>query len=155
ISGLAGLGVYFLERDHLEGMVAVVVALAARADPAWRTTPALLPPDERDAWPDGTYDCGVAHGNAGVIGVLGPMAARGVPRAAPLCEAGGRWLAAQRANGRLPARRDGVRREAARTAWCYGEPGAIAALWGHADVGDPTAWIDAPVGVTDAGLCHG
>jgi hypothetical protein len=91
----------------------------------------------------------------GVVGVLARIAAHpSAPRrAATLRDDGRRWLAAQRRGDQLP---EGVYADTwqpARTAWCYGEPGAVTALW--PDVPDPHGWIARATNVTDANLCHG
>ena len=161
VSGIAGIGVYFLARDHAAGLAHVVDRLATTAargpdGATWLSHPGLL--DDADRWPWGKYDCGVAHGVAGVVGVLARIAAHpdAPPRAPALRDDGARWLAAQRRDGRLPEAVYGDQWARARTAWCYGEPGAVAALWGHVDVPDPRGWLArVDDGVADAGLCHG
>lgn len=184
--GLTGVGVYFLERlltgggdDAREGLELVVDALANCATVTehgitWRTSPEVGAPVYRDAFPDGFYDCGLAHGTAGVIAFLGRAAALEDRPVAPrrLCDAALRWIAAQRqerdpsgrfpaiiANGQPPAR--------ARAAWCYGDPGVAVALWGVASrLGTSTSLAletahdcatRAPetCGISDSALCHG
>ncbi len=163
ISGLVGLGVYFLEHEGpsaARGRELVVAALAASCErdasgATWLTPPAQLPPTHLVDWPAGYYNCGVAHGVPGAIGVLARIAARddAPPAAAELRDAASRWLAAQRRDGRHPSMFHGERRDPARTAWCYGEPGIAAAL----QAPDP-GWLALPFEATrvvDPGLCHG
>jgi hypothetical protein len=164
ISGLVGIGVYFLERDTQaahDGLAYVIGRLeraAVRSDDglAWHTSPATLPTAYAQAWPDGFVDCGVAHGVPGAIAFL---ARAGAHR---LCGEATRWLLAQRHGGYFPSRiAAGRPRTRARSAWCYGDPGIAVALY-PADRGAALALAReaarrAPddCGVRDASLCHG
>lgn len=158
-SGLAGLGVYFLERGDagvapLAQIVAHLERLATRTDAglAWRTTGELVPEVERVTWPEGYFDCGVAHGTPGVLAMLARAGAR------PLAEAAQAWLAQQRTPAGFPNQVGGVH---ARDGWCYGDPGVAAAMWRV----DPALAREtalaaarrdpASAGVKDAMLCHG
>ena len=188
IEGLVGFGVYFLERlahgagDRArDGLARVVThlertALACEVGATWHTPLALLPPRFAADYPDGFFDCGVAHGVPGMIGLLA-RAGDHVPSARPLALAARRWLAAQRNDGAFPARlagppiaggadpARGARFEAARTAWCYGDPGIALGLWAVRDAlgaPDPGALAlaalrrdAATARVVDATLCHG
>src|SRR5215468_5402026 len=120
--GLVGYGVYFLERlrgaepadQAREGLERVVAHLPATAErtadgTCWFTRPDLMQPHIRTLWPHGRYDCGVAHGSAGVVAMLARAAALpDPPRAArTLGEDAARWLIAQRhapaaVGGRFP-----------------------------------------------------
>jgi len=126
-SGLAGLGVYFLERgdagrEPLARIVGHLERLATRTDAglAWRTTGALVPEPERVTWPDGYFDCGVAHGTPGVIAMLARTDAR------PLAAAAQAWLAQQRTPAGFPAKVGGA---PARDGWRHGDAGVAAAMW--------------------------
>jgi hypothetical protein len=190
--GLVGLGVYFLERiarapapiAH-DGLARVVhhldrTATKSAAGATWHTSLAILPAFFADEFPDGFYDCGVAHGVPGTIAMLARAARLAdAPREAkPLCDEAVRWLTAQRQSpdphGRFPTRITPASRQAsqypwgetidcdrARAAWCYGDPGIAAALWSASpELARVTARESAgrPVetcGVRDAGLCHG
>jgi hypothetical protein len=167
VSGVAGLGVYFLERESEAARIGrglVVDRLAAYAEQdeqgaRWRTAPEWLPADVRTAWPSGRYDCGLAHGVPGVIAVLARIAARvdAPANAVELRDEALRWLSAQRIDDRLPAYVLGEQRTHARIAWCYGDAGIAAALLGVTAM-TPTRWIDRPSKdalVRDDGLCHG
>jgi hypothetical protein len=80
--GLTGIGVYFLERlvtgggdAAREGLEVVIDQLARCATVTehgitWLTTPAHGASVYREAFPNGFYDCGLAHGTAGVIAFL-------------------------------------------------------------------------------------
>jgi hypothetical protein len=148
VGGAAGIAIYFLAREHDDGVDRAVAAIEAACTR-----------DASGAWwrsPDGRVDCGLAHGAAGVAAVLAKIAARGHERAAALRDDAVRWLLAQRlADDRFPGFAGAG---PSRTAWCYGEPGIALALWhaGHRD--DPVlrAWLARePVGIRDACLCHG
>jgi hypothetical protein len=162
ITGVAGLGVYFLEREGaaaVRGRELVVAQLAATAEhtstgATWHTRPELLIPEDRKQWPAGCYDCGVAHGVAGAIGVLARIAARSdaPAAAAPLAADGTRWLLAKRDDHGFPAMVHGTQRSSARDAWCYGAPGIALAL-GRADVAEPS--LLAPRALDSTPLCHG
>ena len=185
VSGLAGLGVYALERlpdplavDCLERVVNRLDELAEHTDAGvtWRTAADLLPADQRVQAPDGYANLGVAHGVPGAVAVLAAAAAAGVAveRSRALATGAVSWLLEQR----LPE--EGTVRFAywltpagtprpARSAWCYGDPGVAAALLSAARCLGESAWEQEalelavraarrPVeesGVTDAGLCHG
>lgn len=186
--GLVGHGVYFLERlrgaeaadQAREGLARVVAHLAATAERTpdgarWFTRPELLQPHIRALWPHGRYDCGVAHGSAGVVAMLARAAALPDPPepARALGEEAARWLIAQRqapgeVGGRFPALivlDQPV--EPARSAWCYGDLGVAAALWSaeqhlgiarglaHETALDGILRPTAHVHVEDVALCHG
>jgi hypothetical protein len=188
ISGLVGLGVYFLERGlerataATAGLDLIVAHLANLAEHTphgvtWHTPPNLLTPHQRDDAPTGYYNCGLAHGVPGVIAILGRVAARSdlaaatMTKAATLRDAAIDWLAAHALpdpGAHYPTRRiPDETPTASRTAWCYGDPGVLAALWqADALAGRP---IDdhlprllaalgrsrGDTGVLDAALCHG
>jgi lantibiotic biosynthesis protein len=184
ISGVVGTGVYLLERcatsaspvaqrclgrvlDHL-----IAMSETTADGRAWFTPFELLADTHRTRWPGGHYNCGLAHGNPGVVALLARLASY-EPRAEAVAAQAARWLVAQRgtdrAHGRYPAvvGRDPGAREPTRTAWCYGDAGVATALWSAA------ARLGTPIGpaielarecatrqpgrcgVVDAGLCHG
>jgi len=188
VRGLAGLAVYFLERLQasraplarraLDGIVAQLERTCTRTGEgvAWRTGPDQLPDWRTQRWPNGCYDCGVAHGVPGVAAVLAKIAAVPDPPsgARELSAAALAWLDARRGPPAVAARypsmvehASSATGSASRFAWCYGDPGVIAARWSASSaLGMPTAaeqhaalaCIERPVatsGVVDAGLCHG
>ncbi|HEV2891984.1 MAG TPA: lanthionine synthetase C family protein [Frankiaceae bacterium] len=179
INGLVGLGAYCLERlprpsarSGLDAVVAQLAGLARRSDGgvAWFTTPAIYPP-RAQAYPEGHWDVGFAHGNAGVVALLAAATREGVAEAEPLLRDAVRWLSSWRgpAEGAFPAivTPEGVRAPA-RMAWCYGDPGvALALLAAGRALGD-AALLEAArdvalgcagrvetSGIVDASLCHG
>ncbi len=185
VSGLVGLGVYALERwprerarGLLEGLVARLDELAEPGEGGltWHTAPELLPEWQRKAAPEGYYNLGLAHGVAGVVGLLGAAAGLGAlsPRGRELLEGAVGWLLERRQPAPADARwdswyRPGVDAQPARSAWCYGDPGVAAAVhlagvgagrddWRRAAREALVGVAERPVdrcGVRDAGLCHG
>jgi len=176
IGGLAGMAVYFLDRTgpaSSRGLARIVEHLDALSETTpkgitWHTKPELLPEHQRVQSPDGYYNCGLAHGVPGVVGVLGKIAARpdAPAAAARLCDGAIRWLLAERAPEGWPSAIDANQRSPSRVAWCYGDPGVLAAMWNAAvRRGQSTAeidrfdgWMTRPLrgsGAVDAGLCHG
>jgi lantibiotic biosynthesis protein len=186
ISGLAGYAVYLLERRRgARGRAAAERGLARIVDHferlavdvapgrTWMTEPRFIPDFQRVGFPDGYYNCGVAHGVPGVIAVLARIAAEcGDERARALCEAALRWQWAQAfpsdGGARFPtAVYPGVPPQRSRTAWCYGDPGAAIVALGAglrlgADAAEAVALLRecttrpfAATLVRDAGICHG
>jgi hypothetical protein len=180
--GLVGHGVYFLERLRAgpapgarEGLARVVDQLAASAErtadgTCWFSRPELGSAQQRTVWPNGRYDCGLAHGVPGAVALLARAAALDDPPsgARTLCEDALRWLVAQRQppsvrGGRFPsAVVPGEPIVAMPTpAWCYGDLGVAFALWhaGAHELARETALACASnaqrARVGDAGLCHG
>ncbi|MCU1325425.1 MAG: Lanthionine biosynthesis cyclase LanC [Bryobacterales bacterium] len=147
ISGLVGLGIYFLERipspvsrDGLEAVVDHLEELSV-VEPkglTWISGSALLPERQRTMCPNGYYNLGVAHGIPGIVHLLSEIVAAGVDRAR--CEnmlaRSLDWLLAQQEPGRLGSRFDswipvGYPRKAGgsrRLAWCYGDLGVLAVI---------------------------
>jgi hypothetical protein len=183
IDGLVGFGVHALERLPRPAAAAclgrVVEHLAGLAEPrpegvTWWTPPDGLIPEQRQRYPRGYYNLGLAHGVPGVIALLGGACAAGVApeRARPLLDGAVHWLLAQRmAEG--PAAFScfvgpDVAPTPARLAWCYGDLGVALALLGAARAVGEEGWEQAALtiarraaarplasGVIDAGLCHG
>ncbi|HYG61742.1 MAG TPA: lanthionine synthetase C family protein, partial [Thermoanaerobaculia bacterium] len=182
ISGVAGLGVYVLERGARPGardcLCQVVDYLAQTADrrdgtAGWRTPPDRVPVDRKELFPDGYYFTGVAHGVAGVIALLAEAQAAGV-EARPLLDEAVTWLLRHK----LPAGEGPVypaevapaaEPRPTRLAWCHGDPGIAAALLGAARRAGVPEWEGEAVAlarhsagrsaaernITDASLCHG
>lgn len=178
VSGLAGLGVYALERLPrpaarlaLEGIVAQLGELAEHDEDGvrWFTPAHLLPPEPRRRSPRGHWDLGMAHGAAGVVAVLArARAALALPAHDDhLLEGAVTWLLDQQLPpasgsryGSWLAPEQAPR--PARAAWCYGDPGVAAALLA---AGRPQEALDLAraaaqrpaeqAGVVDGGLCHG
>jgi hypothetical protein len=185
IGGLAGLGVYALERLPrptarvlLERVVDRLAELAEEMEEgsAWFTPPERLPEWQRELHSRGNYNLGVAHGLPGVVPVLAGACAAGVAveRARPLLESSVKWLLARR----LPAGAGSCFAGSyapwedpspTRLAWCYGDLGIAASLLVAARAVGEAAWEGEAIaiargcaaraqeasGVIDAGICHG
>jgi lantibiotic modifying enzyme len=184
IRGVAGTGVYFLERlPHpaaRKGLELVVERLTEMSEvqaagTTWFVDPATVLEDRRALYPEGYYDTGVAHGQGGMIAVLALMVAAGVESARPLLADATRWMLAQRLpgdeGGRYPLmvdKRPGEPR-GGRLAWCYGDAGLACALLSAGQALGDRAVVDEAVslalaaagrdrhdaGASDAPLCHG
>jgi hypothetical protein len=185
IGGLAGLGVYALERlprptaaALLERVVERLAELAEEGEEGvtWFTPPERLPEWQREIYTRGHYNLGVAHGLPGVLPILAGACAAGVAveRARPLLDGAVRWLLARRlepgsgscfGGSYVPSEPPAP----TRLAWCYGDPGIAVTLLAAAHaVGEPE-WerqaLDIALAaatreestshVQDAGLCHG
>lgn len=148
IGGLAGFGVYLIERlprpDAAGLLGRIVDLLAATAEESesgitWFTRPEWIPAVQKESRPDGGYNLGVSHGVPGVLGFLAAAQRAGLDDgrvahlAAHLAEGTVRWLLAQKlpepvrsvypssfAPGEAPV--------PTRTAWCYGDIGVAAVL---------------------------
>jgi hypothetical protein len=182
VMGAAGVGVYALERlpapsarRLLELVVHTLDELSEPADPGitWITHPEHLHPQTRGRAPAGYYNLGLAHGVPGPVGVLAAAVMAGVKEAGPLLDGAVEWMAAQTlpddALSLLPyGIGDGHEPASARLAWCYGDPGAAAALLlaarsGHGGAASLAeraverivARPDETAGVQGASLCHG
>jgi len=176
LHGVAGIGVYGLERqpepDAAEWLAAVVARLAATAErspagAAWRV---------RQDVPYGAYDLGIANGQAGAIAFLGAAYAAGVAPAETrrLARRGVAWLLAHK----LPAgERSTFPRsfdplgtaQPSRLAWCSGDLGIAVALLAAARHTGQRAWEGEALALArrsaarrdelaetpDACLCHG
>ncbi|NMO13528.1 hypothetical protein HPC49_09720 [Pyxidicoccus fallax] len=182
ISGLAGVGVYALERlpdpraRALLARVAVRLTEAAQRAPqgrGWWTPAEHLPPTKRERFPSGAWDLGLAHGAAGMLAVLA-----GAHRAEVLTPAGRdvlmgarTFLEAQCEAHRAPAYLPPTGPAAStRPAWCYGTPGVALGLFWCARAlddaeGEARALVLARAAAREAreeearfeepGLCHG
>lgn len=181
IRGVVGTGVYLLERGlPLDDVVTALQGISTETDDGttWWVDPAMVPADRAEMFPNGYYDVGMAHGQAGVVAVLAAGLAAGTTSAKPLLESSLAWMRAQR----LPAERGpglypllfgaGAEDEpprGGRLAWCYGDAGvAVALLAAGMALGDDSVLNEArevahactmrPVhqaGVLDQSLCHG
>lgn len=178
ISGLVGFGVYALERlpnpraiAAIERIVAHLERSAERDDTGitWWTSAELVPVPQRDLFPAGYWNFGVAHGVPGVIAFLAHARAAGVASqdAGRLAEEAVAWLLSRRLPEDQPSRfqsvvaRNGATRPAG-LAWCYGDPGVAAALLVAGRREEAIALALAAgdrsrtdVKVVEAGLCHG
>ena len=184
MSGLVGLGVLALERAPspvargvLERIATWLDASAERTPEglSWRTRPASLHPAARARFPAGCHYPGVAHGTAGVVGLLASMLTEDIAPATTrrLLEGAVEWLLTQEMPGNhalFPFQLDaGDARAASRSAWCTGGPGISVMLWRAGEAAGDSAWQSRAMalaraaasrplpemGVKDACLCHG
>jgi len=185
IGGLAGLGVYALERlprpsarTLLERVVDRLAELSEEMEEgsAWFTPPERLPEWQREIHTRGNYNLGVAHGLPGVVPVLAGACAAGVAveRVRPLLESSVSFLLARRLPSGSQSCFAGTYAPwedptPTRLAWCYGDPGIAASLLAAARAVGNAEWerqaIDIALTaaardestshVRDAGLCHG
>jgi hypothetical protein len=184
INGLAGYGVYAIERSRRPigraCLAEVVRRLDELAEPrpgglTWPTPPALMPPETRAQNPQGWDNLGVAHGAPAAALVLAGACVLDVERerARRLVDGSMRWIFAQRHDDGPSAFPYCVTTSApwtpARSAWCYGDPGAAACLLAAARaLGEPGWEAEAlavgrraaarpmnDCGARDAGACHG
>jgi hypothetical protein len=191
ISGLSGIGAYLLARESAVArslLPAVVSALAGlivaeQEPPGWHTpVHQLETAEQRERYPAGNLNCGLAHGIPGPLALLS-LAALGGHRTArgdAAIDRAASWLVAHHVTDRwglnwpdaVPV---GGGADPAppsflgRTTWCYGAPGIARALWlaGQA-LGDDgyrafavaamADAVDKPVparGLTAVTYCHG
>lgn len=185
VSGLAGVGLYALDRPpgpRSRRLVArVLERLQATAEStgqgtAWFGRPEQLAPPMRRQHPAGAFDLGVAHGMAGVIGFLAEAWHCGFSAARPLLDSSMAWLLSCRSPrddgsvfGRTFGRGEPVNPEGCRLSWCYGDLGMATVLLLAAVRTGQSSWRQAALevaraaaerpdpwrGVVDAGLCHG
>ncbi len=185
MSGLAGFGLYFLERLPGEparrGVERVIEQLATGAEEGagevtWFTPGAGVPTSYRELYPNGFYNLGVSHGIPGTIGFLAAAYRRGVApgETRRLADGAVRWLL----DHRLPESTGdtfpgyagpGIAPSPTRLAWCYGDPGVAAVLdlagrgFGREDWRREALAAarraakrgESETAVVDAGLCHG
>lgn len=186
VSGLAGLALYFLDRsrDEVTGkaLPKIIHWLCETAESkssggTWFREPGSLPATKRRKVPDGYYDLGVAHGQPGILGVLGICYAAGIEqsRIGPLIGEGVSWLLDQKIPSDFPSMFPTIVvpgvdvSEQSRLAWCYGDAGIASILWSLGHSTGEVGWIEEArsiarhavgrtgkeTGVLDAGLCHG
>ena len=186
LTGVVGCGVYFLERmprdSAAQGLRMVLTRLENMAEQredgiAWHSGPELLPRGQRENWPNGYYNLGIAHGIPGILYFLSEAAAAGIEpkRCRRLLDGAMAWFLAQR---RPAGSRswygdwiaDGKQGDS-RLAWCYGDLGIVAVLLQVARRSGRADWLnfsrelldvcmkrsggEAEAGVNDAPLCHG
>lgn len=157
LDGLAGLGVYALERlprpRGEEGVKLVVSRLSEGSElcaegTSWRTPASQLLSHVRDQYPEGNFNLGMALGVPGIIAFLSEVCAAGFEDQA-LTRKAVAWLIAQKlpleADARFPYTVAGAVAGAARPvgrqlAWCYGDLGIAVALLGAARHLGEVAW---------------
>jgi lantibiotic biosynthesis protein len=150
IVGDVGIGLYALARTSRPAgkqlLTTVVERLASRAQrdargAYWWSQPAWIPASIRGERQRPYVDLGLSHGIAGVVALLGRVAAagHGTQASNELLAETASWLLAQelapnRYNAFPAWIIEGTAPSPTRTAWCYGDPGIASALW-HAGKG--------------------
>jgi hypothetical protein len=161
IVGIAGLGIYGVERQPRPGGEECVRQVVARLSElaeqqgdglTWFTPHLWLAPADREVYAQGNYNLGLSHGVPGVIGFLGEALAvlAGAPaaEARTLLKGAVAWLLAQElppgAPSRFPASiGSGVEPVPTRISWCYGDLGISCALLAAARHAGESAWESA------------
>ncbi len=148
IDGLAGIGVYALERGERASAARIAQLVLDRLEET------ACPQSVGIAWPSGAltrtaqgrgvlpaemyFNLGLSHGVPGAVGILARFVQRPELRwrARPLLQGSVEWLMAQRlAENEIGVFPDYVspledeQPPPARTAWCYGDPGVAAVLY--------------------------
>lgn len=147
IDGLAGLGVYALERRERPTALVLMNAILDRLERtacsqsvglAWPSGQSTRRAQGKEVPADDAYfNLGLSHGVPGVVGCLARLhqVQEIRDRVTPLLEGSAAWLCAQRPAG-APGNGGwypdfvaaGVDSEPARLAWCYGDPGVAVSI---------------------------
>ena len=185
INGVVGWGLYALERwPHQRAARAlelIVDFLDARAERIasgvrWHTSPEILVRWQRESYPHGYFNLGLAHGIPGIVVFLAQVAERGIRTDVipPLLEGAIDWILSNRIEHApdlaFPSFAvEGLEPSPSRLAWCYGDLGITVSLFLAARCTGHDGWerqaralartlAEIPVErtrVRDAGLCHG
>ncbi|MEU9480506.1 lanthionine synthetase C family protein [Streptomyces sp. NPDC048191] len=129
--------------EYLVGLTRPVRVHGRQVPGWWLPVDSLLTEQERNHYPDGFFDTGMAHGITGVLAVLCSALAYGheVPGQRPAITCIAEWLAhwaePENADAGWPNRvtfheqitGELLPRPAVQAAWCYGTPGVAAALY--------------------------
>jgi lantibiotic modifying enzyme len=144
VSGLSGVGAYYLTRGDDAGLRRVVerlvrLVLADGETAGWCTPPELLDEDSAGRFPEGALDCGFAHGLPGPLALLALASSKGlsVERLRPALVRGSAWVVERVEEDEwgvnwpaaVPAGRGSASAGQARAGWCYGAPGVARTLW--------------------------
>ena len=185
ISGLVGIGVYWLERmprkSARSGIQTIIKELLRRAEisqfeTTWFTSANDLPESQAQICPLGHYNLGVAHGILGITYLLVEAIHADIETSAAstLLDGCMNWLRAHQRPADALSRygnwlAPGEPQSESRLAWCYGDLGISGVLHHVAARSGVSAWRDLAEGlasacasrspddsgVRDAQLCHG
>ena len=185
ISGLVGLGIYFLDRlpspPAHEAITLIIHHLESLAHLdedgiCWHTPADLVSNFVRDERPNGHFDLGVAHGIPGVIFLLGECCLSAIEpdKAMSLLRGAIAWMDSREDDGSdmykyscqyIP----GGRKFGSRIGWCYGDLGYAAVLrylstypnfsflkgTSSRLLSHCSTWLPSDESIRDAPLCHG
>jgi hypothetical protein len=184
IDGLVGIGLYSLERlpasEGRQILDLVVQRLGDLADErtgakTWFTPVESIPREQREKFPRGYYNLGMAHGIPGVIRLFAEAVRADVnaETAQRMLESTVPWLLGkivkQGDDQFLRGYVEGDPLPRRRLAWCYNELGAMTAIIIAGKICGHSEWIDRAAevltttvgtpldlsGARDASLCHG
>jgi len=184
IAGPVGWGLYSLQRwphpraQRALDLIVDFLERTAESTPSgirWWTSPDLLPAWQREAYPDGYYNLGIAHGIPAIWVLLGQVIERGIrmEHARRLLDGAVRWVLSQRietGGTMFPSMvAEGQSARRSRLAWCYGDLGIAAALLVAARCTGREPWETEAISIArnaakvsfeesrveDSGLCHG
>ncbi|WP_163570322.1 lanthionine synthetase C family protein [Fodinicola feengrottensis] len=194
ISGLAGAATYLLQvkentlaKNALKDTLTAFVAISGERDgvPNWFTPAQEMFPNTPigELYPNGTFNCGLAHGIPGPLALLSLAASEGVlvPGQVEAISRLGHWIANRRSDDRwgpnwpmgvgpIDAAGSYPKGHPTHNAWCYGSPGVARSLWLAGNAVDDDSlreiaveammavrqrpWRDRAMG-DSPGLCHG
>jgi lantibiotic biosynthesis protein len=189
VGGLVGYGIYALEhpcRKFGGEMIAQVMRHLTDCSTkivdgiTWKTPPRLLPPHQRELFPNGYHNLGLAHGIAGIVGLLSRCieADFHADQAKLLLSLTIRWLlevrqsveAREQSSGNNFYFPDWLESKGSRPlAWCYGDLGMSVVLCRAGQACGIPKWRELALliardcadrkglksAVVDMGLCHG
>ena len=144
MSGLAGMGAYALEAKDVPLLRATLEALvrlvrSEGSTPGWYTPVTLVNEIERERFPAGRLNCGLAHGLPGPLALFALAAREGIEVAGQreAARRAAEWLVAQAIEDEtgldwpasVPLDPAATREGAVAAGWCYGAPGVAHTLW--------------------------
>jgi len=157
IQGLSGIGIYFLKTQsllHSDDLLSKILSLFSRLAvklqiqgetvPGWYiSSEHLFLPEEREAYPNGSFNLGLSHGITGVLAFLSIASINHAvePGQREAIEMIGNWLRRKRKSfdGRWywdttisleeEVHERGSVQMKSRDAWCYGTPGVARSLY--------------------------
>ena len=172
VSGFAGLCGSLLPRARepevrtvIEAILAALARICAWDDglPRWYTPRGLLGSEALEhAFPEGSLNCGLAHGIPGPIAAMSLALREGitVPGQREALTGACEWLGANRADDScginwptaipLAPASDPPPHAPSRAAWCYGSPGIARALWLAGEALDRSDFRELAVAAMDA-----
>ncbi|HTD28826.1 MAG TPA: lanthionine synthetase C family protein, partial [Xanthomonadaceae bacterium] len=182
VSGSVGHGMYAIEHPTTELRELFLDRVLDRLlqnssdcehGTTWFTQPDVMPEYQRQQYPKGYHNLGLAHGIPGIVAMLARAVRKRshADRAMQLLDRTMTWLLLQRqpqgaSDFPWVAEAHGT---SSRMAWCYGDPGVAVAMVAAAQAANRSDWLHAGMqtalkcarrtvqssGIQDTGLCHG